>query len=76
MKTPKRKTIELDMDKLEELLRRAETAMNEEDYATVKALVESYAYLTDLFATANLASGGLGAAISYPPKAGSNTGSH
>ena len=48
MKTPKRKTIELGMDKLEELLRRAETAMNEEDYATVKALVESYAYITDL----------------------------
>jgi len=45
--------IELDTDKLEAVLRRAEAALGEEDYATIKALVESYAYLADLVGNKN-----------------------
>jgi len=45
--------IELDMKKLEEVLRRAEAALGEEDYATIKALVESYAYLAELVGNKN-----------------------
>jgi transposase len=48
MTLPKPTTMELDRDQLAELLHRAETALNEEDYATIKALIESYAYLTNL----------------------------
>jgi len=40
--------IELDMDKLKDVLRRAQAALGEEDYDTIKAVVESYACLTDL----------------------------
>jgi transposase len=40
--------IELDMKRLEDVLRRAEAALGEEDYATIKAVVESYAYLAEL----------------------------
>ena len=40
--------IELDMDKLEDVLRRAEAALNVEDYSLLKAVVESYAYIAEL----------------------------
>ena len=45
--------IELDMGKLEDTLRRAEAALNEEDYALLKALAESYAYLAGLVGDKN-----------------------
>jgi transposase len=45
--------IELDMKKLEDVLRRAEAALREEDYETIKAVVESYAYLADLVGNKN-----------------------
>ncbi len=45
--------IELDMKKLEDVLRRVEAALGEEDYATIKAVVESYAYLADLVGNKN-----------------------
>ena len=40
--------IELDMGKLEDTLRRAEEKLDEKDYAMLKALTESYAYLSGL----------------------------
>jgi len=48
MKTPDPKIVALHRDRLEALLRRAEAALNEEDYELIKALAESYAYLTGL----------------------------
>lgn len=49
MKTPKQEIVELSTDKLEELLRRAEAKqLRDEDYAAIKSLIESYAYLTQL----------------------------
>jgi transposase len=45
--------LELDMKKLEDVLRRAESALREEDYATIKAVVESYVYLADLVGNKN-----------------------
>jgi transposase len=41
-------TIELDMNDLEDALRRAESALSEKDYTLFKAVCESYAYLSDL----------------------------
>jgi len=46
--------IELDMAKLEELLSRAEAALDQEDYATIKAVIESYAYLANLVGNKNI----------------------
>lgn len=40
--------IELDMGKLEDALRRAEGKLDEQDYAMLKALADSYAYLSEL----------------------------
>jgi transposase len=40
--------IELDMGKLEDALRRAEGRLDEQDYAMLKALADSYAYLSEL----------------------------
>ena len=40
--------IEVESDRLEEVVRRAEQALNEEDAALVRAVFESYAYVTDL----------------------------
>ena len=40
--------VEIDMSQLEDALRRAEAKLDEKDFAMLKALVESYAYLTDL----------------------------
>jgi transposase len=48
MKRPNQEIVELNRDRIEALLQRAERALNEADYQTVKAVFESYAYLTDL----------------------------
>ena len=40
--------IEVESDRLEEVVRRAEQALNEEDAALVRAVFASYAYVTDL----------------------------
>ncbi len=40
--------IELDMGKLEDTLRRAKEKLDKKDYAMLKALAESYAYLSGL----------------------------
>ncbi len=40
--------IEVESDRLEEVVRRAEQALDEEDAALVRAVFESYAYVTDL----------------------------
>lgn len=48
MKTPKQKIVELSTNEVKGLLDRAETTLNEEDYKTIKAVFESYAYVTDL----------------------------
>ena len=45
--------IEMDTDKLEDALRRAEAALNEEDYSLLKAVVESYAYIAELVGDKN-----------------------
>ena len=41
------------MGKLEDTLRRAETVLNQEDYARLKTLAESYAYLAELVGDKN-----------------------
>ncbi|MFQ5464077.1 MAG: IS66 family transposase, partial [Phycisphaerae bacterium] len=46
--------IELDMDELKDLLERAEAALDEKDYETIKAVVESYAYIADLVGDKNI----------------------
>ena len=49
MKKPKQEIIELNRDQMEALLQRAETQqLRDEDYETIKGLIESYAYLTQL----------------------------
>ena len=48
MKPVQPKVIELPRSEVEELLQRAAGALNPEDYQLIKAVVESYAYLTDL----------------------------
>ena len=48
MKRTKPEIIELDANKLEELLQRAEGALDEEDYKTIRAVIESYLYISDL----------------------------
>jgi transposase len=48
MKAATTKQIELNMDELEQLLQRAKGALSEKDYEIVEALVQSYAYVTDL----------------------------
>jgi hypothetical protein len=40
--------VELDSDRLEEVLRRAEQSLDEKDAALVRAVFESYAYVTEL----------------------------
>src|SRR5262245_24783407 len=40
--------IDVDSTRLEEVLRRAEPALDAEDFAVVRAVFESYAYLADL----------------------------
>ena len=45
--------VEMDMGKLDETLRRAEAVLSREDYARLKVLAESYAYLTELVGDKN-----------------------
>jgi len=55
MKQTKPTVIELDMKKLQDILRRAEAKQfQDEDYETVKALVESYVHFTDLVGQKNI----------------------
>jgi transposase len=49
----KPKIIEFDMDKLEDVLRRAEMKLGEEDFAMLKALADAYAYLTEVVGNKN-----------------------
>ena len=46
--------IELEMDELKDLLERAEAALDEKDYETIKAVVESYAYIANLVGEKNI----------------------
>lgn len=46
--------IELNMDELKDLLERAEAALDEKDYDTIKAVVESYAYIAELVGGKNI----------------------
>ena len=55
----KLKIIELDMGKLEDVLRRAEAKLGEEDFAMLKALADSYAYLTEVVGNKNTSIGRL-----------------
>ena len=48
MKRTEPKVIELNTKKLEKVLDRAESALAEDDYETIKAVVESYAYIAEL----------------------------
>ena len=49
MKTPNQEIVELNMEELESILQRAQTApLDEKDCAKFKALIESHAYLTEL----------------------------
>ena len=45
--------IELDMGELEDVLQRAEAKLDEKDYALLKALAESYSYLTQVVGEKN-----------------------
>jgi transposase len=45
--------LDLDMHRLDDVLRRAEEALPEEDYAILKAVVESYSYIADLVGDKN-----------------------
>src|SRR3954452_21409214 len=40
--------VDVESDRLEEVLRRAEQALDEEDAALIRAVFESYTYVTDL----------------------------
>ena len=42
------------MDDLKDLLERAEAALDAKDYETIKAVVESYAYIADLVGDKNI----------------------
>jgi transposase len=54
MKQTQPTILELGMNNLEELLERAEAALGKEDYATIKSLIESYAYIADLVSNKNI----------------------
>lgn len=53
MKRAKPEVVELDTKKLEEVLHRAESALDEKDYKTIKAVIESYAYIAELVGDKN-----------------------
>jgi hypothetical protein len=53
MRSTKPSILDLDMHRLDDVLRRAEGALPEEDYAILKAVVESYAYIADLVGEKN-----------------------
>ena len=46
--------IEVEMDELKDLLERAEAVLDKEDYAKIKAVIESYAYIADLVGEKNI----------------------
>ena len=48
MKTPNPRIIELGVNEWEDILQRAKAVLNEKDYQIVEAVVQSYAYVTDL----------------------------
>jgi transposase len=48
MTTPKPTIVELSMNEWEDILQRAKAVLNEKDYQIVEAVVQSYAYVTDL----------------------------
>lgn len=48
MTTPKPTIVELSIKEWEDILQRAKAVLNEEDYQIVEAVVQSYAYVTDL----------------------------
>lgn len=48
MTTPKPTIVELSINEWEDILQRAKAVLNEEDYQIVEAVVQSYAYVTDL----------------------------
>lgn len=48
MTTPKPTIVELSIKEWEDILQRAQAVLNEEDYQIVEAVVQSYAYVTDL----------------------------
>jgi transposase len=48
MTTPKPKIVELGINEWEDVLQRAKAVLNEKDYQIVEAVVQSYAYVTDL----------------------------
>ncbi|MFA6046847.1 MAG: hypothetical protein WC718_17830 [Phycisphaerales bacterium] len=54
MKRTLPRIIELDTDRLESLLVRAQRALNEEDYETIHAVVDSYAYIAELVGEKNI----------------------
>jgi len=45
--------VDVDMERLDDVLRRAEAALDKEDYALLKAVVESYSYVADLVGDKN-----------------------
>jgi len=52
---PKKPTIiELNMNELEDLLQRTEAALDAKDHETIKAVVESYAYIAELVGNKNI----------------------
>lgn len=53
MKRTEPKVIDLNTKKLEKVLGRAESALDKEDYETIKAVVESYAYIAELVGDKN-----------------------
>ena len=53
MRSTKPTILDLDMHQLDDVLRRAEGALPEDDYAMLKAVVESYAYIANLVGDKN-----------------------
>jgi transposase len=53
MRSTKPTILDLDMHRLDDVLRRAEGALPEEDYVILKAVVESYSYIADLVGDKN-----------------------
>jgi len=53
MRSTKPTILDLDMHRLDDVLRRAEGALPEDDYAMLKAVVESYAYIANLVGDKN-----------------------
>jgi hypothetical protein len=56
----------LDKGRLESHLGRAGRALNDEDYETIKAVVESYAYIAELVGEKNILSIRMGSSAASP----------